>query len=252
MATAAPPRPGRAAVIAAPGTRIYGLDTLRGVCVVLMSLFHLGYDLHFFSGMPQWVVFNPLMTIFQIASSWGFILLAGLSSRLSRSNLRRGALVLLGGAAVSGITYLWGDFVRFGILQFLGCAMVLYGLTHRLWERLPKALAPVLYLALFIAAFLTLPRVMDVPHLYALGIITPGFRSADYYPLFPWFFWFLLGSWLGGFVKEGRTPPALEGLRQRQLEFLGRHALAAYFIHQPVMIMLCAVIGPLAGYGLPF
>lgn len=232
--------------------RIPGIDTLRGVCVVLMTLFHLSYDLHFFCGFSQQVIFNPWMTFCQIASSWGFILLAGLSSRLSRSNLKRGFFVLCGGAAVSVVTYLWGDFVRFGILQFLGCAMVLYGLTHRLWESLPKKFAPVLYLALFTAAFLTLPMVLEVPHLYALGIITPGFRSADYYPLFPWFFWFLFGTFLGGLVKEGKTPEWLYRLRQRQLAFLGRHALAAYFVHQPLLIALCVILSLLTGRRLPF
>lgn len=244
-----------AAAFTAPllsGKRIVGIDTLRGACVVLMTLFHLSYDLHFFCGFSQQVIFNPVMTFCQIASSWGFILLAGLSSRLSRSNLKRGLIVLCGGAAVSVVTYLWGDFVRFGILQFLGCAMVLYGLTHRLWEKLPKKIAPFIYLLLFVISRMALPLVMEVPHLYPFGIITPGFRSADYYPLFPWFFWFLLGSFLGGFVKEGRIPAWLYRLRQRQLAFLGRHALAAYFIHQPLLIALCLVISLLTGHQLPF
>jgi uncharacterized membrane protein len=232
--------------------RIYGIDTLRGTCVILMALFHFSYDLHFFCGFPQQVIFNPFMTFCQVASSWGFILLAGLSSRLSRSNLKRGAVVLCGGVLVSVLTWLWGDFVRFGILQFLGCAMVLYGLTHKLWEKLPRRWAPVLYLALFLAARLALPLVMEVPHLYPFGIITPGFRSADYYPLFPWFFWFLFGTFLGGLLAEGKIPIFLTRLRQKQLEFLGRHALAAYFIHQPVLIALCTGISLATGHRLPF
>jgi uncharacterized membrane protein len=161
-------------------------------------------------------------------------------------------IVLCGGAAVSVITYLWGDFVRFGILQFLGCAMVLYGLTHSLWKKLPRRAAPFFYLALFVITRVMLPLVMEVPHLYPLGIITPEFRSADYYPLFPWFFWFLLGTWLGGFAVEGKVPPRLASLYQRQLAFLGRHAFAIYFIHQPVLLVVCAGIALLTGHRLPF
>lgn len=231
--------------------RIYGIDTLRGICVVLMTLFHLGYDLHFYFELPQWVVFNPFMTACQIGSSWGFILLAGISSRLSRSNLKRGALVLCGGAAVSIITYLWGDFVRFGILQFLGCAMVLYGLTHKLWESIPRRAAPVIYLGLFLVTRMLLPLVMEVPGMYPFGIITPEFRSADYYPIFPWFFWFLFGSWLGGHIRKEGPPAWLATLRQRQFSFLGRHALAVYFIHQPVLLGLCAAAALVTGHELP-
>ncbi len=234
------------------GKSIDGLDTIRGLFVVLMTLFHLGYDLYFYSGMPAWILSNPLMTAFQIISSWGFILLAGVTSRLSRSNIRRGVLVLCCGAAASVVTYLWGDFVRFGILQFLGCSMLLYGMTHRLWEALPRWVAPVLYLLLFALSRAALPVVMEVPHLYPIGIITPTFRAPDYFPLFPWFFWFLFGTWLGGYVRQGKMPAFLAGLRVRPLTFLGRHALAAYFIHQPVLLGLSSVIALLTGYDLPF
>lgn len=236
----------------ADGERIYGMDALRGICVILMVIFHLGYDLRVSCGFPQWVLFNPVMTACQIGASWGFILIAGASSRLSHSNLKRGAVVLCCGAAVSAVTFLWGDFVRFGILHFLGCAMLLYGLSHRLWEKIPRRAAPVLYLALFLVARTALPLVLPVPHLYPFGIISPGFRSADYYPLFPWFFWFLFGTWLGGFAAEGRVPGWLRRLRQRQLCFLGRHALAVYFIHQPVLLGVCALIALPAGYRMPF
>lgn len=248
-AITAPPQPDRHL---SGGLRIGGIDTLRGVCVVLMTLFHLGYDLHFYMGFPQQILFNPFMTACQTGASWGFILLAGISSRLSRSNLRRGALMLCGGAAVSAVTYLWGDFVRFGILQFLGCATIFYGLTHRIWRRLPDRAAPVCYLLLFVLTRMALPLVMQVPHLYPLGIITPGFRSADYYPFFPWIFWFLFGAWLGGALTEKEPPRRLSRLRQRQLSFLGRHALAVYFIHQPVLLGVCAAIAALTGHDLLF
>ena len=34
-----------------------------------------------------------------------------------------------------------------------------------------------------------------------LGFISPGFYSADYFPLLPWFFLFLTGTALGGWCQ---------------------------------------------------
>jgi uncharacterized membrane protein len=234
------------------GRRIQGIDTARGICVVLMVLFHLGYDLYFYCGFPAWTVNSLPMAVGQAVASWGFILLAGLSSRLSRSNVRRGLVVLACGLLVSAVAWVWGDPIRFGILQFLGSAMVLYGLTHRLWEALPRAVAPVLYLTLFLVGRYYLPLVVEAPHLYPLGLITPGFRSADYFPLLPWFFWFLLGSWLGSYVRDGRTPQWFRAWKVPPLAFLGRHALVVYLLHQPLLVGVSWLLAWGTGRTLPF
>ncbi|NLF34840.1 MAG: DUF1624 domain-containing protein [Clostridiales bacterium] len=234
------------------GRRLHWLDTLRGLCVLLMATFHFGYDLYFYCGFPAAFVASPFMVACQVISSWGFILLSGVSSRLSESNIKRGLVVLCGGAVVSVVTWFWGDFIRFGILQFLGCAMVLYGLTNRLWERLPRPLAPLLYLLLFFLTLRALPRVMDLPYFYPFGFVTPDFRSADYYPIFPWFFLFLFGTWLGLYIKAGRTPRPLGMVRVRPLAFLGRHAFAAYFIHQPLLLGLSWILAWATGHTPPF
>ena len=232
--------------------RIQGIDTARGICVVLMVLFHLGYDLYAYCGFPVWMISSLPMTIFQVLSSWGFILLAGLSSRLSRNNIRRGVVVLCGGLLVSAVTWLWGDFIRFGILHFLGSAMILYGLTHRLWEALPGPVAPLLYLAFFWVGRYYLPMVVEVPYLYPFGFITREFHSSDYFPLLPWFFWFLLGSWLGGWVREGRIPQWFREWKLPPLAFLGRHSFFIYFLHQPLLLGISWLLAWGTGHPLPF
>lgn len=226
-------------------SRIQGIDTLRGLCVVLMTLFHFSYDLYFYCHFPQGVIANPFMTFAQVFSSSGFILLSGFSSRLSRSNVRRGVRVVLCGVLVSVVTWFWGDLIRFGILQFLGCSMVLYGLTGRFWEKLPRWPALALYAVLFALTRRVMPVVLDVPVLYPFGIVSPAFRSSDYFPLFPWFFLFLAGSWLGQF--KDRLPSRLRGLHMPLLNWLGRHSLAVYLIHQPVLVVISMVLALIAG-----
>lgn len=239
----------RDAGAAAPAlpARIGGIDALRGVCILLMAAFHFVYDLYFYCGFPRWVIANPFMTFAQVASSGGFILLAGFSSQLSRSNLRRGFKVLLCGVGVSLVTWFWGDFIRFGILQFLGCAMVLYGLTRRLWEKLPRWPALIVYIILFMVTRRLLPAVLDVPFLYPFGIVSPDFRSADYFPLLPWFFLFLAGAWLGRF--RDRLGERFCAFRAPVLNALGRHSLAVYLLHQPVLVVVAMALALFTGRG---
>lgn len=240
-------RPQEGLAVASPApARIYGIDTLRGICVVLMAVFHFSYDLYFYCGFPPGVIANPFMTFAQVASSGGFILLSGFSSRLSRSNLKRGARVLVCGALVCAVTWLWGDFIRFGILQFLGCAMVLYGLTHRFWENLPRWPSLFFYIILFMLTRRLIPVVLDIPYLYPFGIVSPDFRSSDYFPLFPWFFLFLLGSWLAQF--RDLLPQSFRELRVPVLSWLGRHSLAVYLIHQPVLVVISMALAFLTGH----
>lgn len=226
-------------------SRIAGIDSLRGLCVVLMTLFHFSYDLYFYCRFPAWVIANPFMTFAQVFSSSTFILLAGFSCRLSRSNWKRGLRVALCGVLVSVVTWFWGDFIRFGILQFLGCSMLLYGLTHKLWEALPRWPAIVLYVALFALTRRLMPLVLDVPFLYPFGIVSPDFRSSDYFPLLPWFFLFLSGSWLGQFKES--APGWLRRLKLPLLNWLGRHSLVVYLVHQPVLVVISMALALLTG-----
>ncbi|MDR0293445.1 MAG: DUF1624 domain-containing protein [Oscillospiraceae bacterium] len=78
-----------------PGTRIQSLDALRGFCILLVIAYHFGYDLVARELIPEGALYNPVLDILQPFFAGVFVALAGVSSRFSRSNLRRG-LILLG------------------------------------------------------------------------------------------------------------------------------------------------------------
>ncbi|MDR1737052.1 MAG: DUF1624 domain-containing protein [Oscillospiraceae bacterium] len=74
--------------------RIPLLDALRGLSIILMIAYHAGVDLVMENLIPYGVLYNPLLGFLNPLFAGVFIVLAGISSRFSRSNLRRGLIAL--------------------------------------------------------------------------------------------------------------------------------------------------------------
>ncbi|MCL1806452.1 MAG: DUF1624 domain-containing protein [Oscillospiraceae bacterium] len=71
-------------------SRIQLLDALRGFCIILVVAFHIAYNLVDWDIVPSGLVYNPVLNVLQPFFAGVFIVLAGISSRFSRSNLKRG------------------------------------------------------------------------------------------------------------------------------------------------------------------
>lgn len=71
--------------------------------------------------------------------------------------------------------------------------------------------------------------------LFPFGIPGPGFRSSDYFPLFPWIFVFFAGGFFGKLAAGGKFPAFAYKSRIPFLSWMGRHALILYVVHQPVL-----------------
>jgi len=216
--------------------RIQSIDALRGLAVVLMVAHHFLFDLVAFLNAPSWLFDNLLFNILQPVFAGCFIMLSGVSSRFSRSNVKRGLRVLAAACIISIVTWFMHMPILFGILHFLGVAMVLYGLTHTFWEKLPQRMAPWLFALLLAASVVLLRQVETESHyLWILGFTYHGFDSADYFPLLPWIFVFLFGAWLGRPIKERRLPTCVYTLNPPLFPAVGRHAFIIYLLHQPIL-----------------
>ena len=236
-------------------TRYRWLDILRGAAVVNMVAFHFCYDwFEVFARQPGWYFLWP-SRLWQQAICCTFILTAGFSAHLGRRALRHGLILNLCGFAVSAVTLLAlpSEAVRFGILNLLGCAVLLVWLLRPALEKLPAAAGlcaslflfaltrhlPEGYLGLLGLWRLELPAGLYRRNALAfLGLPGPTFTSSDYFPLAPWFFLFLAGWFL---CRPAR--PRLDGFLPRlacpPLEWVGRHSLGLYLIHQPVCMAVC-------------
>jgi len=219
--------------------RYHMLDFLRGICIILVVLYHAVYNLSEIFGGEYAFFRHRGMGIFRDCFVGVLIVLAGISCSLTRSNLRRGIKTLLLGLAITVVTavFMPSQKITFGILHFFGCAMLLWAAFGRWLGRLPVFPAAVLSIALF---YVTQPLyaqtagMFDSFFFYALGCRT-GHFSADYYPIIPWIFLFLAGGFLGKLFREGRVPAIFEKNPLPPIAWLGRHTMPIYIVHQPLI-----------------
>ena len=230
--------------------RIWELDAFRGLCVLGMVLVHFVYDLTELYALVDW----HIPQWFYFVQRWGgvlFLLISGISATLGRRSVRRGLIVLCAGALVSAVTYgmyRFGGFhksiiIYFGVLQCLGCCMILWWV----FKRLPNWALVVLGAAMVAAGFyLDSVILLEQPLLMPLGFVYSGFESADYFPLLPNLGFFLLGAVLGRTVyrsKASLLPRVSEkNIIRRSLCFVGKQSLWIYLLHQPVLAGICMLL----------
>jgi len=75
-----------------------------------------------------------------------------------------------------------------------------------------------------------------------LGFPGPSFASGDFYPPIPYSLLFLVGTTLGLITKLHGVPSILKKIHCTPLEWIGRHALEIYVVHQPIVLALLTLI----------
>ncbi len=245
--------------MASSRSRIHALDELRGFCLILMIVFHAFYTLGYMFSLPLardlFHFFAPAEPLF----AGIFIALCGFSCRLSRNNLKRGLLLSVVSVALTAATYAFsaidgiGDVtIWFGVLHCLSVCILLFTLLKKPLSRIPTWLGLILTAVLFTLTFGMLEGYVGVgafawhfptewlanQWLAPLGI---GFLySADFFPVFPWFFCFLFGAYLGNY--KAKLPKWTRRQHLRPLAFLGRHSLWVYLVHQPIIFGIAYAI----------
>ena len=233
--------------------RLEAVDSLRGLALLSMILYHGMWDLVFLFGVKlSWYLGTPGM-LWQQSICWTFIFLAGFSWQLGRRPGKRGLTVLAGGAVISLISALVGQPIRFGILTLLGSCTLLWIPLHRLFSRVAPEWGAGSFFLLFLlarklwelydprtsAAWIPEAIRSDLALAY-LGFPQPGFSSADYFPLLPWILLFGTGYFLFSLLKKyGLLRKFLEKGRIPGVSFLGKNSLLVYLLHQPVLYGLC-------------
>lgn len=238
--------------------RVWLLDEARGLAILLMVLYHAGYDLVAIFGVNIPFFFSPWMNLLRDLFAGLFVFISGCACRFSHNNLRRGLLCFGLGMAMTVATavVMPAQLIRFGILHLLGSSMVLFALLRPLLDRVPVRVGLLCGLALFLLTFslpsahrfglgpLSLPlpdALYSTGWLFWLGLPRADFTSADYFPLIPWLLLFLAGSYAGLPLAQRRAPAPFYRLHSRALSRVGRYTIWVYLLHQPVVYGLLSL-----------
>ena len=233
--------------IQAPSRRVSVIDIARGVALVAMAIYHFAWDLEFFGYADPGMTAYGNWKLFARCIASSFLFLVGVSLVLAHAKgirwpgyFRRLAMVSAAALAITVATWfaMPGTFIFFGILHQIALASVL-GLA---FLRLPAVLTLVIAALVIAAPNYLRSDAFNHPALLWIGLSTFNPRSNDFVPLFPWFGAVLTGIGVAGLaLKAGlfeRLARLQPGAWSRPLSFFGRHSLAFYLIHQPVMISL--------------
>lgn len=243
--------------------RIHALDEIRGFCVFCMVFFHCFFTMGFMYGgeisVKLFRFFSPIQPCFAAA----FIIICGISCHLSHNNLMRGLIILgisLGVTAVS-LFIMPEAPISFGILHLLSVSILLYVPLKKLFAKIPLWLGLSLCVLLFFLTYnlqhgnlLFEPFEINLPkelyssnYLMIFGFIAPNTYYSDYFPLMPWLFAFLFGTFLGRFAKEEKFAKFMYKARIPFLSMLGQNALLIYVLHQPIAYGIYYLLSLLGG-----
>lgn len=240
--------------------RLRLFDAVRGFSVVSMVLFHLSYDLYFLWGLQLHYFEPPFRDIWRASISWSFLLIAGLMCNFSHNNLRRALKYGLVALLIYVVTTIAAvdTAISYGIIFCMAASTLIAWCLERL--QISSRAHLLLGILLFSLFLLTLhlqegfwgilgievrvpAALFSTPWLSWLGFPGPHFASGDYYPILPYTLLFLGAAHIGAFIRgHGGFPQWCKKCGCRPLEFIGRHALAVYIFHQPLLLLCCQLL----------
>lgn len=223
--------------------RIFELDLLRGMAVVLMVIFHFGYDLALFGYASYqttqdtgWIVFRALVLSM-------FLLAVGMSAYLAYKNHINYAKLIKTLAKLTLVSVL----ISIGSYQVFEHSWIYFGVIH--------FITVALICSLF---FVNIPKLSGVFAVLILGSYWMGYHpfdtlfdygvqewnipvyTVDLVSFSPWFSLVLLGIFVMHKKMFGLSVKETKGMKK--IAYLGQHSLLIYLVHQPVLFGLFYLI----------
>ena len=229
--------------------RVAGVDAIRGFALCLMFVYHFAFDLRLygviaadFENGPFWLGFRALIVSMFMALVGVSLVLADRAGAPASHFWRRVAVI--GGCALAVTAASWltfpRSFIYFGILHCIAVASVLA------WPLVRRPSSALIVGCAVVVAGLALSHPMfDARPLSVFGFVAHKPITEDYVPLAPWGGVVLIGIALGN-VLASQSFGAIAPLAAAPawLRWLGRHSLAVYMVHQPILLgVLWLIVG---------
>jgi uncharacterized membrane protein len=236
--------------------RFSRLDTLRGVAMLWMTVYHFCFDLNYFKWIKQDFYRDPMWTWQRTGIVSLFLLCAGAGQAVALHQGqswqrfgRRWGQIALCAALVSVSSYVMypNSFIYFGVLHGIAVMLIIVRLTAHwgawLWLAGTLAIA-IKFIAVYALTTRTTLLFLNEKPWSWLGFISVKPITEDFVPLVPW-----LGvMWWGMAACQcllRERPALLTGAIPnylRWLAWMGSWSLIYYMVHQPLMIGILSLV----------
>ncbi len=245
--------------------RAFELDLLRGLAMCVMLWMHTAWDLRYIFGYNIFSCIDPDNKIF-----WGFVhpfflsvfvVVSGICCQFSKNNFKRalklGIIAILFTIGTVTIDHFldMGCTVYFNVLHLLTIGMFLFAIFDHVEQKKTEtrdSRGGTMFLLLVLLVFFILTHALPyydgmfkTPWVFIVGLepdpaySTASLHMADQIGIVPWLGMFFFGVLIGRMAyKEKKTffPGAPKAVRaiSSPIEWIGRHSLIIYLVHQPL------------------
>ena len=228
-----------------PRTRWIPLDLGRGAAVLAMVAYHTAWDLSALRLIATEVTDHLGWSLFARAIAASFLVVSGMALALAHPEAsrlgafaRRFAMIAAAAALVTAATFFAfpTSWIFFGILHNIALSSVIALPFLRLPWPATAGAALLVWLAPLMVTWLGTPAFLETPLLAFLGFGSRLPLTNDFVTVFPWTGFLLAGT---AFARAIGPRPGLGARTARPLPRavarIGRHSLAIYLLHQPLI-----------------
>lgn len=240
-------------------SRYCKLDAVRGIALLNMIAYHAIWDLVYLYNFKWEWYWSEWGYIWQQGICWTFIFLSGFCLPLGKRSIKRGIIVFVCGAIITIVTLVFmpNNKIIFGVLTLIGSCIILVSVFDKWLKKLPPIFGMLTSFVLFCVTrninngWLGFERfnLLKMPEIHCsnmftiyIGLQDESFKSADYFSLFPWLFLFLSGYFLFRYLEKREALGIFEKSVFPSVEWLGRHSLIIYMLHQPIIYLFFELI----------